>query len=40
VFFLVSKNEIESHGDQREVLQMLQVSPDMAKKMARHVAVH
>ena len=35
-FFLASNNDVESQRDQREVLRVLQASPDQAEKIAQY----
>ena len=35
-FFLASNNDAESQRDQREVLRVLQASPDQAEKIAQY----
>jgi linoleate 10R-lipoxygenase len=35
-FFLASNDDLESQRDQREVLRVLQASPDRADKIAHH----
>jgi len=35
-FFLASNNDTESQRDQREVLRILQASPDQAEKIAHY----